>query len=329
MRVVGGRHRQPGQRLVVVRDELSLPQPAAAGSRPTAPTVTPSSCASAKRPSAIAIPARPRTCGSSPSRQGTTVPATGTGHGRRDRVLEVLDPVQQRAELVAAEHLPELRAVGRLEHDLGRVEVEVEVAPHRRELLRHPRLVGELGDVLPPRRRELVRVLDHLLERAVLRDQLPGGLVPDPGDARDVVRRVALQADEVRHLVGPDAVAELDPLGRVDVDVGDAARRHHQRDVRRAELEGVAVGRDDGRLDPGLVGAGRERRDHVVRLPAFELEVAVAERLDDRPEVRELLAQEVRHRPAGPPCRRRHPPARSRRASVGLESHATATPFGL
>ena len=47
----------------------------------------------------------------------------------------------------------------------------------------------------------------------------------------------------------------------------------------------------------GLVGAGRERRDHVVRLPALELEVAVAERLDDRPEVRELLAQQVRHRP--------------------------------
>ena len=51
------------------------------------------------------------------------------------------------------------------------------------------------------------------------------------------------------------------------------------------------------RLHAGLVGAGGERRDHVVRLPALELEVAVAERLDDRPEVRELLAQEVRHRP--------------------------------
>ncbi len=39
-----------------------------------------------------------------------------------------------------------------------------------------------------------------------------------------------------------------------------------------------------------------ERRDHVVRLPALELEVPVAERLDDRPKVRELLAQEVGHR---------------------------------
>jgi hypothetical protein len=80
------------------------------------------------------------------------------------------------------------------------------------------------------------------------------------------------------------------------VDVRDAARRHHQRDVVADELEGVAVGRDDGRLDPGLVGAVRERGDHVVRLPALELEVAVAEGLDDRPEERELLAQQVRHR---------------------------------
>jgi ribosomal protein S18 acetylase RimI-like enzyme len=41
-----------------------------------------------------------------------------------------------------------------------------------------------------------------------------------------------------------------------------------------------------------------EGGDHVVRLPPLELEVAVAERLDDRAEVRELLAEQVRHRPA-------------------------------
>ena len=56
---------------------------------------------------------------------------------------------------------------------------------------------------LRARGRQLVCVLDHRLERAVLRDQLPGRLVADPGDARDVVARVALQADEVGHLLGP------------------------------------------------------------------------------------------------------------------------------
>jgi hypothetical protein len=139
---------------------------------------------------------------------------------------------------------------------------------------------------------------DHLLDRAVLRDELARRLVADAGDPRDVVGGVALEADEVRHLVGPDAVTELHPLGRVDVDLGDAARRHHQRDVLAAELERVPVGRDDAGLDPCLVRARRDRRDDVVRLPALELEVPVAERLDDRTEVRELLPEQVGHRPA-------------------------------
>ncbi len=99
------------------------------------------------------------------------------------------------------------------------------------------------------------------------------------------------------HLLRRDAVAGEHALRRVDVHVGDAARRHHQADVLAAELEGVAVGGDDARLHAGLVGARGERGDDVVRLPALELEVPVAERLDDRPQVRELLPQEVRHRP--------------------------------
>ena len=135
-------------------------------------------------------------------------------------------------------------------------------------------------------------------ERPVLRDQLAGGLVADPGHARDVVGGVALEADEVGHLLGRDPVAGLDALRRVDVHVGDAARGHHQADVVAAELKRVAVGRDDAGLDPGGIGARRQRRDHVVGLPSFELEVPVAERLDDRPEMRELLAQQVGHRPA-------------------------------
>ncbi len=153
-----------------------------------------------------------------------------------------------------------------------------------------------LANRLGASRSQLVDVLEHRLERPVLADQLAGGLVADPGDSGDVVGAVALEADEVGHLLGLDPEAELDPLRGVDVHVGDPARGHHQRDVVAHELEGVAVGGDDGGLDAGLVGAVRERRDHVVRFPALELEVPVAEGLDDRPEVRELLPQEVRHR---------------------------------
>ena len=270
-----------------------------------APTITPSSCASANRSPSIARPTRPLSCsGSTPSRHGTAVPATirssaGTASSRSSMRFSRLRNSNRRNISRSSERSGGART------SCGRVAVEVEVAPHRRELLRHARLVGVLDDVLLARGRQLVRVLDHALERAVLRDQLAGGLVADAGDAGDVVGAVALEPDEVRNLLGLDAVARLDALRRVDVHVAHAARRHHQRDVVGDELERVAVGRDDRRLDAGLVGERRERRDHVVGLPALELEVAVAERLDDRPEVRELLAQQVRPSGGGPPCRRR------------------------
>ena len=223
----------------------------------------------------------------------------GLGHGalgRRQRLVERVDAAEQRAELEATEDLLQLGPVGWLQHEPGGVDTEVEVPPHRCEELGGPSLLRVLGDRLRARGRQLGRMLDDLLERAVLRDQLPCGLVPDPGDPRDVVARVALETDEVRNLVGADPVPGLDPLGGVHLHVGDAAWRHHQADVLRHELERVAVGRDDARLDARLVRAGGERGDHVVGLPALELEVLVPERLDDRTEVRKLLAEEIGHR---------------------------------
>ena len=132
-------------------------------------------------------------------------------------------------------------------------------------------------------------MLDHVVERAVLRDQLTRRLVADPGDPRDVVARVALEPDEVGNLIRPDPVARFDALGRVDVHVRDSTRGHHQADVLRAQLKRVPVGRDNAGLDASLVGAGCESGDHVVRLPALELQVLVPEGLDDGPEMGELL----------------------------------------
>ena len=119
----------------------------------------------------------------------------------RHRLVELVDAVEEVAELEAPEDLLQLGAVRRIEDELRRVAVDVEVAPHRGELLREARQVGVLGDVPRARGRQLAGVLDHGLERAVLRDQLAGGLVADPGNARDVVARVALQADEVGNLL--------------------------------------------------------------------------------------------------------------------------------
>jgi hypothetical protein len=227
----------------------------------------------------------------------------GDGHAlqlhRRggNRLVDHVHALEQGPELVLPEHLLQAGAVGRAEDELGRIAVEWQVAAHRREHLRVAGLVGVLAERASASRRELVHVLEHAFEGAVLRDELAGGLVPDARDSRDVVGGVPLQPDEVRHLLGRDAVAGEDPVGRVDVDVRDSARGHHERDVLGNQLEGVAVGRDDRCLEPSLVRARCERRDDVVCLPALELEILVPEGLDDRAEMRELLGEEIRHRP--------------------------------
>ena len=139
-------------------------------------------------------------------------------------------------------------------------------------------------------------MLDHALERPVLRDQLSRGLVADSRDSGNVVGGVPLEADEVRNLLRAEPVAGLDALRRVHLDVRDPSGSHHQAHVLGAELERVAIRRDDARSHTGGVGPSGEGRDHVVGLPALELEVPVTEGLDDRPEMRELLAQQVGHR---------------------------------
>ncbi len=216
--------------------------------------------------------------------------------GRRQRRVELVHPAQDVAELETAEDLLERRAIRRREHEGRRIEIDVEIAPHGGEQLRVARLICVLAQRPRPRRRQLVDMGQHFLERPESGDQLPGRLVADPGDARDVVRRVALEPDEVRHLLGREAVARLDALRRVHLDVGDPARRHHQADVLGAELERVPVGRDNAGLDARFVRTGGDGGDDVVRLPALELEIAIAERLDDRAKVGKLLAQQPGHR---------------------------------
>ncbi len=143
---------------------------------------------------------------------------------------------------------------------------------------------------------DLVEVLVDALHGAELDQQLGGGLVSDPRHPEDVVGGVALEADEVGNLLRPDAVALADPLGRVDDHVRDAARGHHDADLVGGELEGVAVGGDHAhRVALGL-GDGGQRADHVVGLVALDPQVAVAERLDQRCEVRLLGLQQLGRR---------------------------------
>ena len=143
-----------------------------------------------------------------------------------------------------------------------------------------------------------------------------GRLVADARDAGDVVGGVALEPDEVRDQLRRDAVAVDHALAVVDLRVGHAAARAHDPHAVVDQLVGVAVARDDHHRDPALLGLLGERGDHVVGLVALDGDVAVAERLHQRAQVRPLELQQVRPaRSAGPCSRARSPCARTCPAS--------------
>ena len=218
-------------------------------------------------------------------------------HGTRDGCLELIDATQQRAELEAAEQLPHGRPVGRIGQRLREVDVELQVALDRGQLLGALRLLAVLDQRLAPLLAgHGIHVRVDALQRAEAHEQLRGRLVADAGNAGDVVGGVALEPDEVGHEPRRNAVARLDALGRVDVHVRHAARREQHGDVVGHELEGVAIVRDHAGGDPLLVRAQAQRADHVVGLVALELHVAVPERLDQRAQVGLLLLEQRRRR---------------------------------
>ena len=142
----------------------------------------------------------------------------------------------------------------------------------------------------------VIEPLEHRVEVAELADQLRRRLLADPGHARDVVGRVALERLVVDHLVRSETEPFVDLGDVVDDGVLDAGARGHQADARRDELEHVEVDRDDRRLEVGaVVELAGDGADHVVGLVARHLVDRDAQRLDDLADLRELVAQVVGH----------------------------------
>ena len=229
----------------------------------------------------------------------------GRGRGRRVRVAQrLLEAAQRVSELVLAEHLTDAGAIGLAGRLDGDVQIDVQVSLDRRKLAGHAGVLGELKEVrfaLGPF--DLLDVGEDVLERPEGLQQLAGRLVADPGDARDVVRGVPLQAVEVGDRLGRDPVAVDHRLAVVDLGVGDAPGRRHHLDQAPLvdQLEHIAVPRHDHHLD-GRIGVDRplcDRGDHVVRLVALQTHVAVAECLDQRFHRRPLLLEQIRSRAPG------------------------------
>ena len=147
---------------------------------------------------------------------------------------------------------------------------------------------------------DLVDPREHLIEAAELADELRRGLLAHPGDAGDVVGRVALEGLVVDHLVGPQAEPLVDPGHVVHDGVLDAGTGRHQPHPRRHQLEHVEIDGDDRRLELlvafELLGDGA---DDVVGLEPGHLVDGDPQRLHDLAHLRELVAQVVRHPLAG------------------------------
>ena len=215
------------------------------------------------------------------------------GHRR-----ETLD---QRPELVLAEQPHDGVAVVVAEPRRLEVQLDRQVADDARELAAHLDLVEVLAQLVAELlRRDLVDPGEHVIEAAELADELGRGLLADPRDARDVVGGVALERLVVDHLVGPQAEPLVDPGDVVHDGVLDAGTGGHQPHPRRHQLEHVEVDGDDRRLEVlvafELLG---DRPDDVVGLEARHLVDRDPQRLDDLADLRELVAQVVRHALAG------------------------------
>ncbi len=140
---------------------------------------------------------------------------------------------------------------------------------------------------------DLVDVLQHRFQRAELLQQLGRGFLADPGDAGDVVGGVAAQPHQVADQLRRHPVALFDRGAVVDLGLGDPARGAHHPHPLGDQLVGVAVAGHDHHLDPLLARLLDQRGDHVVGLVAVDLDVGVAEGLDQRHQVRPLLPQQI------------------------------------
>ena len=129
------------------------------------------------------------------------------------------------------------------------------------------------------------------LDRAVLVDELGGGLGADAGHARDVIDAVPHEREHVADALRRHAEL-LVHLGRAEAAVLHGVEH---RDVAVAELHEVLVRRADDDLHPGRDGEFCERGDDVVGLEPRDLDLGQAEGVDHAPDHPDLLGELGRH----------------------------------
>ena len=150
------------------------------------------------------------------------------------------------------------------------------------------RVLAMLAQVLAHLALDVVRILEDGLERAVLGDEVCGLLGADARHTGDIVGGIALEAEEVRHLVRTHAVALLDS-GRVhDRDVRHALLGGDNGGKLRRELVGVLVARDEVDAVTLLLAHARDGAEDVIALEALHAHAGDAHGLEQAADEREL-----------------------------------------
>ena len=206
----------------------------------------------------------------------------------------VENPREQGAELeLVEEHTHPLRVERAVLEILG-LDADVDGAVEHRHLTVLEHALLRFAEVLALLRRQLIEVVEDVLERSVGADELRSRLLADARHARQIVARVAAQRGVLGILRGGDAAPLEDARLVVERVVGDAALVVEDLDVRVGDqLVRVAVARDDDHVDPVGCRVRGERGDHVVGLDAGHLQLPDLECLEHLVDQGELGGEQV------------------------------------
>ena len=102
--------------------------------------------------------------------------------------------------------------------------------------------------------------------------QLNRRLLPHAWHARDIIRRITLEALEVKKLANPNTIALLKGSDVEFVDISQALLQGVKVGVLVENLQSIEVARNEIRLDiPLLLSLGIERRHNIVCLIVIKL----------------------------------------------------------
>ncbi len=218
---------------------------------------------------------RPEGCGRGGSRHRAHGCGAGGSTGCARSALAAVQRAQERAHLEPRVEVPQRLGVRRPRPqrrlvDRGRSRSQRIVASWR-----DSSSVSSAGaQVLAHLARDLGRVRQDRVERAVLREPLGRGLRPHLVDAGDVVRAVTDQRQVVDDLLGLDVELRLDAVA-----VEQRVRhRVDERDALVDELRHVLVAGRDQHLLAGRGRARGQRADDVVGLDARDAQQRQAQR---------------------------------------------------